>query len=288
MANYPAASTIRRKTTVTPINPAAIDQADGGGIRVASLAAIQRYRIDIMHPLVDGDAVDALMGFWAAYQDQQIAIVRGSRMVYLAPFVNEPEIEEITGTYYNVKLRLEGRRIPSVMPAGYGHFETSPSVTVSAGDATASFDTAVAKFGAQSLKLTKNTTDAVATSIHLAAGATTYNTTLTANRKWLLVASLRMSVARTIDFSLRLSDGSYISGGTSYTPAAVDTWYRAARILDASASALVAGHVRFSWSSAAAATETLRLDGVTLFDVTDYTDDITESTFPTIYMPPEP
>lgn len=288
MANYPSAAAIRRKTTVTPINPALIDQADGGGIRVASLAAIQRYRIDVLHPFVESDEVDELMGFWTEYQNTEIALVRGSRMIYQCPFVHEPEIEEASGTYYNVRVRLEGRRIPSVVPAGYGSFESSPTTYLDSANATVSFDTTVKKFGAQSMKVTKSLTDGVSCIVNLTADVSNYNAVLTANRKWLAILSVRMSVARAVAIAMVGSPSVTGVTSSSYTPAAADTWYRFARYLDFTSKSDTAGRIRIIWNSAAQSGETLHVDGLSMFDVTDYTDDINETTFISQYIPPEP
>lgn len=287
---YPRNSVVPRLTSIKPVNNSTIDVADGGGIRSVSLAAIQKYDIDLKHEAISRTELDALLSFYADYKDQQVAVVRADYMVYYGPFINEPEYDEISGSRFTARVKLDARRIPSYVPAGYGSFEPGVgALTVVSGGATfAVVSTLAPPFGLQYALLTKTATDGLAAVVALASGATTYNATVPGNRKWLLIQSVYQTGAlRAIDVQLRTSDAVSTSGSTTYTPPALAGWYRFARIVDLTAKAQTTLQIRYSLNSAMASGNTCLFDGVTMLDITDFATDLTESAFPTAYIPPE-
>jgi hypothetical protein len=287
--NYPHPTVLPVLTNISSLNAPPSDVSDGGVIRVASLSAIDLHNLTLTHEMITSDQVNTLLEFWAEYRFTTVyVVVNSTNLIYVCPFIKKPTIRTISGARFTATVELQGRVIPSYVPAGYGSFESAVAVTIITGNATATEQGAATAYGLSVEQIDKNSTDGIATLFALASSSTTYNVTVPGNRIWLLIQSIKQTGAlRAIDVQLRTSDAVTTSGGSTYTPAALSTWYRFARIVNLYTKAQTTLQIRYSLSSAMAAGNVCQLDGITMIDITDHSF-ITESVFPTVYIPPEP
>lgn len=107
MAAYPSVAKLSR---ITPINDRRSDISEAGYVRQVDLSAEQVYQLDLEHPYVSSTDRSTLAAFWLANKGTTVTVTAGDGYTYDCLFVNEPAVEAINGTWWNVRAQLVGKR----------------------------------------------------------------------------------------------------------------------------------------------------------------------------------